>query len=67
MQDRFTTRHRKLIASFLIAIAALACLFAVVIAATEGLKSAVPPIHVACLFCFNCVGFLTGWLFRDGR
>lgn len=67
MQDRFLTRHRKLVGGCLIALAVFTCLYAAVVSVSDGVGSAVPAILVACLFCFNCVGFFTGWLFRGGR
>jgi hypothetical protein len=67
MQDRFLTRHQRLIGSSLIVIAVFAVLYATAVAVSAGFSSALPPILIACLLCLNCVVFFSGWLSRDGR
>jgi hypothetical protein len=67
MQERFINRHRKPVGRFLFVLAVVTCLYAAIVVVNEGFESAVPPILVACLFCFNCVGFFFGWFFSDAR
>jgi hypothetical protein len=63
MNRRPATRRHALQAAFLIAITVIAALYAVVVAATDGVGSALLPILIAILFGVNCIRFLTGRAF----
>jgi hypothetical protein len=65
MQDRSAIRRRGLTAACFIALAAIASLYAIFIAVSEGVWSAAVPIVIAILFTVNCVVFLTGRAFPN--
>ena len=65
MNDRPATRRRVLLATLLMGIAVIASFYAIVVAVTEGMGSAVTPIIIASVCGFNCMLFFTGRAFPN--
>jgi hypothetical protein len=63
MGDNLGTPQRVLLAVILVGLAFLASGYAVFVAVTDGVISALPPIVFAGLFWVNCMLYLTGRAF----
>lgn len=63
MDNQPANRPRVLLVTLLVGIAVIASIYAVVVAITEGIGSAVTPIIIAGVNGFNCMLFFTGRAF----